>query len=196
MELANLDQVEAYIHKNFPDWSMSRGWVTVQSNFSPAKGYEVIQVFRPSDENYKQPFAEFWRGYYDFNPASHSAFTGNNGSGDFSVKGEMEYVMKEIKREDNRLKACPAILELVREVVKNNSRLREIASEITIDDLEPVDYSLEKWSVETDRFKLGMNARCIIRVYCQDDCTQVKIWLEQMSSDDSWHTTYEKEYIF
>lgn len=86
MHFENLDEIEMFMKTKKSKWILKRGKDTIFSPLleraeelkdtnlkqfvpEPAEDYEVLQIFRPGEENI--PYAEFWKGFYDFNPSKY-----------------------------------------------------------------------------------------------------------------------------
>ena len=101
MNFNNLDDVEAYVRENLKGWTTKRGKQTYIEDVTPAKDYEVLQLFRPG--THKIPYAEFWRGYYDFSPEHYTGLYGPTIFRGFSCQGSMEFAMRGVLEEHR----CP-----------------------------------------------------------------------------------------
>ena len=93
MKFETLNDVEAYVREHLKDWTIKRGKDTIIPDVAPDKDYEVIQLFRPGRP--KRPYAEFWKGYYNFNPEGHTGFFGPSMWGGFSCQGNLQYAMED-----------------------------------------------------------------------------------------------------
>ena len=90
----NLDEIAKFMEENAPDWKVRRGNETVFHSEKHADGYEVIQVTRPGDS---EPFAEFWKGFYESSP---EGFNGHYGYDmfrqTFVLHGDLDFAMRKV----------------------------------------------------------------------------------------------------
>lgn len=112
MKLNNLNDVRQFVTENLPGWTISCGKRTYISTIElrPAEDYEVIQLYSPNENS--APFAEFWRGFYDFCPDEHDGFVGR-GFHCFSCHGDLEFAMRNVMEEHERLNMCPKIIKAI-----------------------------------------------------------------------------------
>lgn len=99
MQFNNLDDVEKFLEKNVPDWVIRRGTNThITSSTKHADNYEVLQIFDPKDKS-GNPFAEFWRGLYEFSPSDYNSLYGpayGRNQNYFKCIGPLDYAISAI----------------------------------------------------------------------------------------------------
>lgn len=183
MQYNNLDDVQKYVNTHMDGWRIRRGTQTYMdmSEHTPAENYEVIQLFRP--EECMIPFAEFWRGYYEFSPDSYTGFYGPKRFG-FSCSGELDFAMSRVIDEHERVMICPKIIKAVEAATEKDEALKACYRPISNGAISKIRCT-EWWAVECDNFSCKGKQRCILRVKPEANGTtfHVKYFLETWWND-------------
>lgn len=178
MHFNNLDDVAKYVQEHMEGWTIRRGKQTFMSknDHTPADDYEVIQLFRPG--NHTVPFAEFWRGYYDFSPNSYKGCYGLNLFG-CSCSGDLDFAMRAVKEEHDRLYMCPRIIKAVQTAAEKDDTLKGVYRSISEKDIRPMRGNDGiYYAVECDHFLCEKNQRCVMSVKERENVFNVKYSLQ------------------
>lgn len=176
MQFTNLKEIERFLKNNAPNWKTRRGkrtYMAMGEEHHPADNYEVLQVFRPG-ESYI-PFAEFWKGYYDLSPDSYTGFCRN-----FSCIGDLDFAMRDVIAEKERLEQCNAIIQAVKLAVDNDTVLAEIYTPLQYKHIFITRDSNNEfiWVIETKEFRCKTNQRCVMKVRKAEQHFKVEYWLQ------------------
>lgn len=96
MQFNNLDDVKKFLEKNVSNWVIRRGTNThITPSTKHADNYEVLQIFDPKDKS-SNPFAEFWRGLYEFSPSDYNSLYLWKKKNYFKCIGPLDYAISAI----------------------------------------------------------------------------------------------------
>lgn len=162
MKLNNLDDVRKFVSENLPGWTISCGKHTYisQRELRPAEDYEVIQLYRPNENS--APFAEFWRGYYYFYPDKHDGLVGRVFHG-FSCHGDLEFAMRDVMKEHERLNMCPKIIKAINVAVSTDEELGHVYRDVSYADIRAHRGNHGTfWEVDCEKFCCKDAQRCVM----------------------------------
>lgn len=180
MKLNNLNDVRQFVTENLPGWTISCGkrtWISARE-LHPAEDYEVIQLYSPKEKS--APFAEFWRGFYDFYPDKYDGFVGR-GFHCFSCHGGLEFAMRDVMEEHERLNMCPKIIKAINVAVSKDEELRRVYKAVSYADIRANRGNHGTfWAVDCEDFCCKDAQRCVMTLESgvKENAFEVKYRLE------------------
>lgn len=175
MKFNNLDEIEKFTNENLENWTIRRGQNSYMKykDHKPADDFEVLQLFKPGET--EVPYAEFWRGFFDFAPNSYEGCYGINLAG-CNGFGDLNFAMNKVWEEYNKIKMCQKIINALEQVIETDNNLKEIYQAISEQNIRKVKSTIGcYYQIECSHFKCKPKQRCIMVVIPNESEKSFKI---------------------